>query len=71
MIEVIFKTDEDRQRFVWDRIVPDYFSNEDKQTIQSRQWNVFEVFIPPRWRKYARENQRYPVWLTVLDRTVK
>jgi hypothetical protein len=67
MVEVVFRSEEDRQRFINDQMIPDYLSDETKQTIQSRQWDVFEEFISPRRCKQARKELRYPVWLCVLE----
>lgn len=59
-MEIILKTEQDRDRLTMDLIIPDYLTDEEKQALrQSGGRHILSVFV--RNRKVASEKQRWPV----------
>jgi hypothetical protein len=61
-LEVICHTQEDQRKLARDGIIPGYVSEDVHNRIISEKWTSgFEVFIPRRNQKWARENKYFPV----------
>lgn len=64
-LEVICHTQEDQRRLAREGVVPEYLPAHIKRRIENIPWmnkGGFEVFIPPRSKKWARENKHFPVY---------